>query len=122
MSHWAEIDLNNKVLRVLVGDDLLPNEGELVIKGLGGTWVKTSYNTFGGHHILGGIPLRKNFAGIGYFYDQDRDAFIAPKPYPSWILNEETCIWNAPVEYPEDGNFYKWNEENQTWDSVEPIA
>jgi hypothetical protein len=109
MAHWAEIDENNVVVRVTVGDNNDPagDEGyQWLIDNLGGTWVKTSYNG----------TIRKNFAGIGYTYDQSRDAFIAPKPYPSWILNEDTCIWDAPVDYPTDGFTYVWNEETLAWD------
>jgi len=79
-------------------------------------WFQTSYNTFGGIHLLGGTPFRKNYAGIGYKYNQTRDAFIAPKPYNSWILNETTCQWEAPVVKPDDGQRYTWNEETQQWD------
>jgi hypothetical protein len=78
-------------------------------------WKQTSYNTHGNVHSLGGTPFRKNHAGIGYTYDSQRDAFIPPKPYNSWVLNEETCNWNAPIAYPNDGQRYSWNEENQNW-------
>jgi hypothetical protein len=105
MSHWAEIDENNIVLRVLVGNNSEPDEGEAFMNSLGGTWVKTSYNG----------NIRKNYAGIGMSYDAERDAFIAPKPYPSWILNEETCRWEAPVAYPTDGIVYLWDEETTDW-------
>jgi len=84
-------------------------------------WKQTSYNTIGGVHKLGGTPFRKNHAGIGYTYDSQRDAFIAPKPYNSWILNEDTCLWNAPVAYPVDSNInnrYKWNEEILNWELI----
>jgi hypothetical protein len=84
-------------------------------------WKQTSYNTVGGVHKLGGTPFRKNYAGIGYTYDETRDAFIAPKPFNSWILNETTCIWEAPVAYPVDNNVnnrYKWNEEIQNWELI----
>ena len=76
---------------------------------------RTSYNTIGGVHQLGGTPFRKNYAGIGYTYDQTRDAFIPPKPYNSWVLNENTCLWDPPVEMPSDGKLYEWNEDNKTW-------
>jgi hypothetical protein len=106
MSHWAEIDSNNTVLRVLVGNNSDPNEGyDWLIENLGGTWVKTSYNG----------NIRKNYAGIGYTYDEGRDAFIAPKPYDSWVLNEDTCQWQAPVAYPTDGVMYQWDEETTDW-------
>jgi hypothetical protein len=78
-------------------------------------WKQTSYNTHGGIHNNGGTPFRKNHAGKGYTYDENRDAFIPPKPYNSWILNEETCNWNAPIPYPQDENIYTWNEETQSW-------
>jgi hypothetical protein len=84
-----------------------------------GTWVQTSYNTQGGIHLLGGTPLRKNYAGIGYTYDEARDAFYAPQPYPSWTLNEDTCYWESPVPYPTDDKRYTWNEDNQEWTEVE---
>lgn len=103
MAHWAEIDENNKVVRVLVGSNDEPDEGyQWLIDNLGGTWVKTSYNTFGGVHKEGGTPFRKNYAGIGYTYEEERDAFIPPKPEDytnedgqsfTFILNEETCLW-----------------------------
>ena len=105
MSHWAEIDENNIVLRVLVGNNSEPDEGEAFMNSLGGTWVKTSYNG----------NIRKNYAGIGYTYDAERDAFISPKPYASWILDEETCRWEAPVPYPTDGIMYNWDEETTDW-------
>ena len=104
MSHWAEIDENNIVLRVLVGDNSEPDEGEAFMNSLGGTWVKTSYNG----------NIRKNYAGIGMSYDAERDAFIAPQPYASWILDEETCRWEAPVAYPTDGIMYGWDDEETT--------
>lgn len=98
MAHWAEIDENNIVLRVLVGDNNDPagDEGySWLVNNLGGTWLKTSYNTFGGVHILGGEPFRKNYAGVGFIYDKDLDAFIPPKPNDdnNWVLNKETCLW-----------------------------
>ncbi len=102
MAHWAEIDENNIVIRVVVGSNDDADEGyQWLIDNLGGTWIKTSYNTRGGVHQSGGIPLRKNFAGIGYTYDKERDAFIAPKPEKnSWVLNEETCQWGPPSVEP----------------------
>lgn len=121
MAYFAEIDENNIVTRVLVVDDLEEDNGQDFLAntlGLGGTWIKTSYNTQGGIHLNGGTPLRKNYAGPGFIYDEQRDAFIPPKPFNSWLLNEDTCQWNPPVEYPNDGKFYTWNEDNQTWDEV----
>lgn len=97
MAHWAEIDDNNIVVQVTVGSNDDPDEGyQWLIDNLGGKWVKTSYNTFGGKHLLGGVPFRKNYAGIGFIYDEDRDAFIPPKPNIeglNFTLNEETCLW-----------------------------
>lgn len=108
MAHAAEIDSNNTVVRVLV----VPDEQEHRIQdylanelGLGGTWVQTSYNA----------RIRKNYAGIGYTYDAGRDAFIAPKPFASWLLNEDTCQWEAPVPYPTDGVLYDWDETITDW-------
>ena len=108
MSHWAEIDSENKVIRVTVGDNNDPagDEGyQWLIDNLGGTWIKTSYNN----------RIRFNFAGIGYVYDEGRDAFIAPKPFNSWVLDEATCQWNSPIPYPSDGKMYRWNEEELNW-------
>jgi len=120
MSHWAEIDKNSIVLRVTVGDNNDSDEGyQWLIDNLGGTWVKTSYNTYGGTNKLGGTPLRKNYAGIGYTYDKNRDAFYAPQPYASWILNEDTCIWEAPTPMPTDGKTYKWVEADLNWQVVD---
>jgi len=108
MSHWAELDAENKVLRVLVGDNNDPagDEGyQWLLDNLGGTWVKTSYNG----------NIRKNYAGVGYTYDEALDAFIGPKPFDSWVLNEETCRWQAPTPYPTDGKYYYWSEDDLSW-------
>jgi hypothetical protein len=106
MAHFAELDEDNIVTRVLVTDNDFPNEGyDWLVETFGGTWVQTSYNA----------TIRKNFAGIGFSYDQTRDAFIAPKPFESWLLNEETCNWEAPKPYPTDGKLYNWDEESQEW-------
>ena len=128
MAHWAELDENNVVTRVLVGDNNDPagDEGyQWLVGNLGGTWVKTSYNAVAGKRrdpetgeITEEAGFRKNYAGIGYTYDSVRDAFIPPKPFDSWTLNEDTCIWEAPVAYPNDGKFYTWNEESISWDEV----
>lgn len=121
MAHFAEVDENNIVLRVLVVDDLHESNGQGYLAdtlGLGGTWLKTSYNTLGGRHAFDGTPFRKNYAGVGYTYDSERDAFIGPKPYTSWVLNEETCLWEAPIAMPTDENRYEWNEETTSWDLV----
>jgi hypothetical protein len=88
----------------------------------GDVYKQTSYNTHGGVHALGGTPLRKNYAGIGYTYDAGRDAFIPPKPYASWVLNETTCLWDAPVAYPDDGKRYSWDEATTSWVEVEGVA
>jgi hypothetical protein len=110
MSHFAEIDENNVVLRVLVGDNSAPNEGyDWFVENLGGRWVQTSYSS----------SFRKNYAGIGYTYDEELDAFIPPKPFESWVLNEETCQWQAPVPYPDDSLFYSWNEQELAWNVAE---
>ena len=101
MAHWAEIDENNIVLRVTVGDNNDPNGDEgykWLIDNLGGRWLKTSYNTKGGVHELAGTPFRKNYAGVGFTYDEQRDAFIPPKPEGNWVLNEETCQWEEVTE------------------------
>ena len=122
MAHFAEIDQNNIVTRVLVVDNSEENNGQVFLAetlGLGGTWIKTSYNTFGGVHANGGTPLRKNYAGIGYTYDSSRDAFIPPKPYASWILNEDTCLWDAPTPMPvQEGKIFKWVEEDLNWQEI----
>jgi hypothetical protein len=117
MAHFAQIDSNNTVIQVIVV------EQDVIDTGLFGdpaTWIQTSYNTQGGQHVLGGTPLRKNYAGIGYTYDASRDAFISPKPYPSWLLDEVTCWWTAPVAQPEpeEGVMHIWNEDTQSWDSA----
>ena len=110
MAHWAEIDENNIVVRVTVGDnnDAHGDEGyQWLIDNLGGTWLQTSYNS----------TIRKNFAAIGFSYDAERDAFIPPKPYPSWILDPVTFHWKAPVDAP-NGNDYMWNELKQIWELI----
>lgn len=118
MSHFAEIDGEGTVLRVLVVADDKESRGQEFLAddlGLGGTWKKTSYNTVGGVHSNGGTPFRKNFAGIGYKYDAEKDAFIPPKPFTSWILDEETCLWNAPTPMPTDDKMYVWDEPTTSW-------
>jgi hypothetical protein len=132
MAHFAELDENNVVLRVIVvsNEDAgpLPGlEGEAFCHDLlGGRWKQTSYNTRGGVHYDsatnqpdGGVAFRKNYAGPGFSYDEGRDAFLPPQPYPSWVLNEETCFWEAPVslptDLPPDGYYYKWNEPTVSW-------
>tara|TARA_Y100000294_G_C8418496_1_gene281805 strand:- start:13 stop:375 length:363 start_codon:yes stop_codon:yes gene_type:complete len=119
MAHFAEIDpKTNIVKRVIVAEQDFINSGAV---GDSFQWVQTSYNTRGGVNKTGGYPLRKNYAGKGFTYDKDRDAFIEPKPYPSWTLNEDTCQWEAPVAYPADGSIdkrYNWNEETTSWDEI----
>jgi hypothetical protein len=118
MAHYAFLNENNIVVSVIPGK----NENELGIdwedyygkvKNL--TCKRTSYNTFANTHKYDGTPFRKNYAGIGYSYDETRDAFIAPKPFDSWILNEDTCIWEAPIPEPQTESLYEWSEENQNW-------
>ena len=129
MASFAKIGLNNKVIAVhsVVNEVLHDDNGvEQEVNGIDfltklhgwAIWKQTSFNTYGGVHKLGGTPFRKNHAGIGYTYDEDRDAFIAPKPYASWILNENTCLWKAPVALPDTENRYNWNEETTTWDLI----
>lgn len=113
MAHFAKLDAKNEVIFVTVGRDE-DAEGELTLR-TGAVYKQTSYNTRGGVHLLGGTPLRKNFAGLGYKYDEIRDAFIPPKPYPSWILDEDTCLWNPPVPYPKDLQTHSWDEQTQQW-------
>jgi len=112
MAHFAQIDGNNIVTQVLVIEQDVVNTG---LFGEPSSFVQTSYNTYGGVHKLGGTPLRKNYAGIGYTYDSVRDAFIPPKPYNSWVLNETTCLWDAPVAMPTDGKHYSWDENSTNW-------
>ena len=124
MASFAKIGLNGKVIEVQsISNEVLQDAKGVEQEKLGidfltelthwPIWKQTSYNTFGNVHKLGGTPFRKNFAGIGMIYDEDRDAFIQPKPFNSWTLNEETCVWEAPVAYPNDGQRYSWNEENK---------
>jgi hypothetical protein len=130
MASFAKIGLNNKVIEVLslVNEVLHDSNGiEQEVNGIDfltkltgyPVWKQTSYNTHGGVHNNGGTPLRKNHAGIGYTYDEDRDAFIPKKPFNSWVLNETTCLWESPIPYPQDNNRYNWNEQNQSWDLIE---
>ena len=126
MAHFAELNSFLKVVRVVVVDDEDTKEkdgtetesvgAKYLSDAFGGTWVQTSYNTNGGIHKLDGTPFRKNYAGVGFTYDVERDAFIPPSPFPSWTLDEATCSWEAPTPRP-DGD-YIWNEETQAWDEV----
>jgi len=133
MASFAKIGLNSKVIEVLsVVNEVLHDSNGVEQESIGidfltkltgyPVWKQTSYNTHGGVHKLGGTPLRKNHAGIGYTYDEDRDVFIPKKPYNSWILNEQTCNWESPIPYPSDASIdkiYSWNEQNLNWELVE---
>ena len=122
MAHFAKLGKGNKILKVHVinNEVITDNNGQeqeqLGVDFLNKThntnavWKQTSFNTYGGEHLLGGTPFRKNYAGIGYKYDETKDAFISPQPHISWTLNETTCLWEAPVAYPNDGKKYTWNE------------
>lgn len=122
MSHFAQV-VNGIVAQVIVAEQDFINSGAV---GDPSQWVQTSYNTAGGEHRNGGTPLRKNYAGIGYVYDAGRDAFYAPQPFPSWVLDEATCYWNAPVAMPSvtlptteaDGQGWEWDETITNWKSV----
>lgn len=121
MAHYAFLNMSNIVTEVIVGRDETdgPTNWEIHYGNFREQVCKrTSYNTRGGVHANGGTPFRKNYAGIGYTYDESRDAFIPPQPYDSWTLNETSCVWEAPVAYPDDGQMYTWNEEMGTWDLV----
>ena len=107
MSHFAKV-VNNIVTQVIVAE-------QDWVDGLDGKWVQTSYNTQGGVHSDGKTPLRKNYAGIGFTYDSDRDAFYSPQPFPSWTLNEDSCIWEPPTPMPEDDKCYGWDEDTTSW-------
>ena len=131
MAHFAKLNQENIVIAINVvhNNELLVDGVESEQKGIdflnnlhktNDTWKQTSYNTLGDVHRLDGTPFRKNYAGIGYKYDETRDAFIAPQPFPSWTLNEDTCRWETPVAYPDDGKIYRWNEETISWDELVP--
>lgn len=118
MSHFAEIDENGIVLRVIVA------EQDFIDRGLVGDpsrWKQTSYNTHAGVHKKGGVPFRKNYAGSGFTYDQTLDAFIPPKPYASFVLNVDTCIYEAPIPVPQDGKVYEWDESIVNWKEANPL-
>ena len=114
MSHFAKV-VDGKVTQVIVAE---PEFFQTFVDSSPGEWIQTSYNTHGGQHRNGGTPLRKNYAGIGYSYDRTKDAFIPPKPYPSWVLNDETCLWGAPTPMPTDDKFYEWDETTTSWKEV----
>lgn len=111
MAHFAKVN-GGIVEQVIVAE---PDFFDTFVDSSPGEWIQTSYNTYGGVHKTGGTPLRKNYAGIGYTYDKERDAFIAPKPFASWSLNEETCLWESPSPYPSDGKIYVWDEPTTNW-------
>jgi hypothetical protein len=130
MASFAKIGLNNKVIEVLsINNEVLKDSNGIEQETIGvdfltkltgwAIWKQTSYNTIGGIHKLGGTPLRKNHAGIGYTYDEDKDVFIPKKPFNSWVLNETTCQWEAPIVKPDNGQKYIWNETIQNWELVE---
>lgn len=115
MAHFAKV-VDGVVTQVIVAE---PEFFQTFVDSSPGEWIQTSYNTYGGEHKLGGTPLRKNYAGIGFTYDRVKDAFIPPKPFASWVLNEDTCLWNAPVAMPTDGKLYKWDEATTNWVELE---
>lgn len=125
MAHFAKVNPNNVVDRVIVAE---PEFFDVFVDDSPGAWIQTSYNTRGGVHYdpTTGEPsadqskaLRKNYAGVGFTYDKQRDAFIPPKPFDSWVLNEETCLWEAPIPVPTDGKFYVWDENQKQWILIE---
>jgi hypothetical protein len=126
MAHYAQLDSGNVVVNVFVGrDDVVEgiDDWETYYAPQGFTVKQTSYNTYGGVHYTDGVPsedqrkaLRFNYAGIGFTYDEDRDAFIPPKPFESWVLDQDSCLWKAPLPYPDGGGQYTWNEETGSWD------
>ena len=111
MAHFAKV-VDGVVTQVIVAE---PEFFQTFVDSSPGEWIQTSYNTHGGEHKLGGTPLRKNYAGIGFTYDRVKDAFIPPKPFASWVLNEDTCLWDAPVAMPDDGKVYVWDEATTNW-------
>lgn len=116
MSHFAKV-CDGKVVQVIVAEPEFFND---FVDSSPGKWIQTSYNTVGGIHRLGGTPLRKNYAGIGFTYREDLDAFIPLQNYPSWVLNEETCLWEPPIAYPSDGRRYVWEESTMSWKDITP--
>jgi hypothetical protein len=131
MASFAKLNSENIVITVVsVVNEVLKDSNGIEQENIGieflktlynepnAIWKQTSYNTVGGIHLLGGVSFRKNYAAIGYTYDSQRDAFIPQKPYNSWILNEQTCLWESPIIYPTDGKKYKWNEEILNWELI----
>ena len=114
MAHFAKV-VDGKVSQVIVAEKEF---FDTFVDSSPGEWIQTSYNTHGGVHANGGTPLRKNYAGVGFTYDRTRDAFIPPQPFASWTLNEQTCLWNAPVAMPTDGHNYMWDEATKTWEQI----
>ena len=114
MAHFAKV-VDGKVSQVIVAE---PEFFQTFVDSSPGEWIQTSYNTHGGVHKLGGTPLRKNYAGVGFTYDRTKDAFIPPQPFASWVLDEQTCLWNAPVAMPTDGKVYNWDEATKAWVEV----
>ena len=119
MAHFAKLDANNVVIFVTVGRDEDNGKEDELSARTGDVYKQTSYNTQGGVHILGGTPFRKNYAGLGYTYDAGRDAFIPPKPYASWVLNNDTALWDAPTPMPTDDKKYSWDEATTSWVEAE---
>ena len=115
MAHYAKVE-NGIVTNVIVAEIEF---FDTFVDSSPGEWIQTSYNTYAGTHKLGGTPLRKNYASIGFTYDKDRDAFYDPQPYNSWTLNEVTCLWEPPIACPDDGKFYDWNEATTSWVEIE---
>jgi len=111
MAHFAKV-VDGKVTQVIVAE---PEFFRTFVDTSAGEWIQTSYNTYGGIHATGGTPMRKNYAGIGFTYDRTKDAFIPPKPFASWTLNETTCLWEAPTSRPSDGKRYRWDEATTAW-------
>lgn len=114
MGHYAKI-VDGTVVEVIVAE---AEFFDTFVDSSAGNWIQTSYNTYGGQHQTGGTPLRYNFAGVGFTYDSNADAFYGPSPYLSWVLNTSTYLWQAPVAYPDDGEEYDWNEQTKSWDKI----
>ena len=125
MSHYAQIDANNIVINVITGreesnfsDEAALAEEQYFAEFYGGTFKQASYNTQGGVHLFGGVPLRKNYPGLGFTYDPVKDAFIPPCPLKGWVLNDDTCLWQPPTPMPDDGYDWDWNEDTEQWDAT----
>ena len=118
MAHFAQINEENIVTQVIVAEQDFINSGAV---GDPVQWIQTSYNTRAGVHVLGGTPLRKNYAGIGYTYNRSLDAFVPPQPFASWVIDPATATWQSPVPYPTDGAAYYWSEDTQSWQQPAPL-